>query len=228
MAIQVHPHLAEGGIHLTIPRWTGLFVVTASLALGQESLVSTSDDPRPITAAQRVRWALANTMGPRAIVGEAFSAGFGTWKDKPAEFSSHWDGFGKRAGMDLSEAGVSHTMEAGLGAIWGEDPRYYRDAGAPIKNRLAHVIKMTFLARNRDGGLTPAYARFIAIPSSIALANTWRPESERSLGNVGARIGLGVLGRIGTNTCIEFWPDIRRRIFRGKSESPRLANLQPH
>ena len=44
----------------------------------------------------------------------------------------------------------------------------------------------------------------------------------------GARIGLGVLGRMGTNMCIEFWPDIRRRFFRGKSESPSFANLQPH
>jgi hypothetical protein len=220
--------LLEGAIRMTIPRWTGLFVITASLAMGQEALVSSSDDPRPITAEQRVAWALANTLGPQSIIGEAFIAGFGTWRDKPVEFGSHWDGFGKRAGMDLSEAAVSHTMEAGLGAIWGEDPRYYRDAGAPFKNRLGHVLKMTFLARNRDGALMPAYARFIAIPSSSALANTWRPESERSLGNVGARIGLGVLGRIGNNMCMEFWPDIRRRFFHGKSESPDFANLQPH
>lgn len=222
-----------------IPRWAGLLAVTASLVAGQgfaaenastgvSAPVSSSDDPRPITAEQRVGWALANTLGPQAIIGEAFSAGFGTWRDKPVEFGSHWDGFGKRAGADLSEAGVSHSMEAGLGAIWGEDPRYYRDAGAPIKNRLAHVIKMTFFARNREGALMPAYARFIAIPSSSALSSAWRPESERSFGNVGARIGLGVLARMGNNACIEFWPDIRRRFFRGKSESPSFANLQPH
>jgi hypothetical protein len=55
--------------------------------------------------------------------------------------------------MNLSEAGVKNTMEAGLGVIWGEDPRYSRDAGAPFKNRLAHVIEMAILARNRDGDL---------------------------------------------------------------------------
>src|SRR5580658_9370185 len=224
---------------MMISKWAGLFAVTASLAMGQGfavqnasigagAPVSSSDDPRPITAEQRVRWALVNTLGPESLIGEAFSAGFGTWRNRPTEFGSHWNGFGERAGMDLSEAGVSHTMEAGLGAIWGEDPRYYRDAGAPIKNRLAHVIKMTFLARNRDGDLMPAYARFIAIPSSSALASTWRPESERTFGNVGARIGLGVLARMGNNACIEFWPDIRRRFFHGKPESPSFANLQPH
>jgi hypothetical protein len=232
-------HLLEGGIHMTIPRWAGLFVVMASLAMGQgftvenagmgtRAMVSSSDDPRPITATERVRWALVSTLGPQAIFGQAFTAGLGSWKDKPSELGPHWDGFGERAGLGLSEAAVSHTMEAGLGAIWGEDPRYPRDADAPFKNRLAHVVKMTFLAQNRGGGLMPAYARFIAIPSSSALANTWRPESERSIGSVGARIGLGVLGRMGTNAFIEFWPDVRRRIFREKHASPDFASLQAH
>ncbi len=215
------------------PRWAGLLVVTAALAMGQDlpvesaSLstgasvsVSSSDDSRPITAKQRAQWVVSNTMGPQAIIGEALSAGYGAWKNKPNEFGSHWDGFGKRAGADLSEAAVSHTMEAGLGAIWGEDPRYFRDAGAPFKNRLAHVVVMTFVARNRDGALMPAYARFIAIPSSSALASTWRPESDRNAGDVGARIGLAVLGRMGTNAFTEFWPDVRRHIFRTKSREP--------
>ncbi len=229
---------------MAISRWTVLFAVTAALATGQDLAVenasvntrvntsvtvgvSSSDAARPITAKQRAQWVVFTTLGPQAIIGEAFSAGLGTWRDRPSEFGSHWDGFGKRAGADLSEAAVSHTMEAGLGAIWGEDPRYFRDAGAPFKNRLAHVFKMTFLARNRDGDLMPAYARFIAIPSSSALASTWLPESERSVGNVGARIGLGVVGRIGTDAFTEFWPDVRRIILRRKPARSSFANLQP-
>jgi hypothetical protein len=47
-------------------------------------------------------------------------------------------------------------MEAGLGAIWGKDSQYFRDAGAPFKNRLAQVFVMTFVARNRDGNPMPA------------------------------------------------------------------------
>jgi len=190
--------------------------------------VSRSDDDRPITAQERARWVVCNTLGPQAIIGEVFSAGIGTWRDRPPEFGSHWDGFGKRAGADRSEAAVSRTMEAGLGAIWGEDPRYFRDAGAPFKNRLAHVFKMTFLARNRDGNLMPAYARFIAIPSSSALASTWRPESERSMGNVGARIGLGVVGRMGTDAFTEFWPDVRRLILRRKPPQASFRDAQTH
>jgi hypothetical protein len=195
--------------YMAILKWTGLLAITAALAMGQDSAdeatnpststspgtstsVSSSDAAQPITARQRAQWVLSYTVGPQALIGEAFTAGFGTWRDKPPEWGSHWDGFGKRVGADLAEAGVSHTMEAGLGAIWGEDPRYPRDPGAPFKNRLGHVFKMTFLAENRDGHLMPAYARFIAIPSSTAISTAWRPPSEQSAGDVGARIGLAV------------------------------------
>jgi hypothetical protein len=224
---------------MAILRWAALFAVTAPLAMCQDSAeeaananssasVSTSDAPPPITAKQRAQWAFSNTVGPQALIGEAFSAGFGTWRDKPPEWGSHWDGFGKRAGADLGEAAVSHTMEAGLGAIWGEDPRYPRDAGAPFKNRLAHVFKMTFLAENRDGNLMPAYARLIAIPSSTAISTAWRPPSEQSPGDIGARIGLGVLGRMGNNAFIEFWPDVRQLFRRKSADQSSLANPQPH
>ena len=76
--------------------------------------------------------------------------------------------------------------------------------------------------------LMPAYARFIAIPGSSALASAWRPESERSASNVGARIGLGVLRGVGSNAFTEFWPDVRHIIFRRKPSQGSFANLQPH
>jgi hypothetical protein len=104
-------------------------------------------------------------------------------------------------------------MEAGLGAIWREDPRYTRDAGAPFKNRIGHALKMTFMAENRDGGLMPAYARFMAIPGSNFLSNSWRADSDASLRHASIRTGLRFLGRLGSNTFQEFWPDVRERLL---------------
>ena len=131
---------------------------------------SSSDARPPITGQQRIQWVVRNTIGN----GVLFSAGLGTLLDVPKVYGTHWEGFGERYGIRLSALAVSNTMEAGLGAIWREDPRYTRDAGAPFKNRIGHALKMTFMAENRDGELMPAYARFIAIPGSNFLSNSWR------------------------------------------------------
>jgi hypothetical protein len=174
---------------------------------------SSSTAPRPITAKQRIQWVVRSTVGPESLTGGLFSAGWGTLFNSPKEYGAHWEGFGDRYGMRLTGLAVSNTMEAGLGAIWGEDPRYMRDAGAPFDQRLGHAVKMTFMAQDRNGRLIPAYARMIAIPGNNFISNAWRADSEATVDHAFIRTGLGFLGRLSGNTFEEFWPDVRQKLF---------------
>ena len=180
-----------------------------ALASTSSSPASSSSDARqPITPQQRIRWAVRRTMSP----GVLFSAGLGTLFDVPKAYGTHWSGFGERYAVRLSTLAVSNTMEAGLGAAWGEDPRYTRDPGAPFKDRIGHALKMTFMAENRNGDLMPAYARFIAMPGSNFLSNNWRAESDATVLHAVGRTGLRFLGRFGNNAFDEFWPDVRHKL----------------
>jgi hypothetical protein len=163
---------------------------------------------------------VASSVGPASLAAGLFSAGWGTLFNVPREYGPHWQGYGERYGMRLTGIATSNIMEAGLGAVWGEDPRYIRAAGAPFGNRIGHIVKMTFLAHDRDGKNMPAYARYIAIPSNNFLSNTWRADSEATVSRASLRIGLGFLGRMGGNAFEEFWPDVRQRFFSKKSPGP--------
>ena len=77
--------------------------------------------------------------------------------------------------------------------------------------RLGHVVKATFLATNRQGQLTPAYARYISISGSNFISNAWRLDSEASVGNAAFRTLLGFVGRMSSNAFQEFSPDVRHR-----------------
>ena len=188
-------------------------VLPGTLASSSSSNSSSSDALPPITGAERIQWAVRRTIGTGAL----FSAAWGTLFDVPREYGTHWQGFGERYGIRLSALAVSNSTEAGLGAIWGEDPRYIRDAGAPFKNRIGHAMKMTFMTQNRDGNIMPAYARFMAIPGSNFLSNAWRPDSDATLSHASVRTGLRFLGRMGSNTFQEFWPDVRQKLNRRRS-----------
>jgi len=179
---------------------------------------SSSDARRSIDARERIQWVLKSTFGPASLAAGLFSAGWGTEFNHPRTYGPHWEGFGDRYGMRLSGLALSNTMEAGLGAAWGEDPRYPRDPGAPFIDRLGHAAKMTFLAQDRNGGLMPAYARFIAIPSSNFISNAWRAPGDDTAGNAAVRIGLGFFGRFGSNTFDEFWPDVKHKVFHRAAE----------
>lgn len=178
---------------------------------------SSSDNRAPITAKDRIDWVVRSTIGPESLVAGLFSAGWGTLFDQPHTYGPHWQGFGDRYGMRLSGLALSNSMEAGLGAIWGEDLRYRRDAGAPFMDRVGHAAKMTFFADYNDGKQRLAYARFAAISGSNFISNAWRAPGDDSAGNAAVRIGLGFFGRFGSNTFDEFWPDVKHKVFHSQS-----------
>ncbi|HLH39006.1 MAG TPA: hypothetical protein VKX39_07650 [Bryobacteraceae bacterium] len=167
----------------------------------------------PISGGARVTWAVRDTLGLPSLAGGLVSAGWGTLLDRPPEYGTHALGFAKRYGMRMTGVATESAMEASLGALWGEDPRYFRDVDAPFGHRLRHVIKFTFLAENPHGELRPAYARYAAMSGSNFLSNAWRADSEANTTHAIERIGLGFLGRLSKNAAIEFWPDIRAHVF---------------
>lgn len=184
------------------------------------STSSSSDARRPITAKDRIDWVVRSTIGPESLVAGLFSAGWGTLFNQPRTYGPHWEGFGDRYGMRLSGLALSNSMEAGLGAIWGEDLRYRRNAGAPFMDRLGHAARMTFFADYNDGKQRLAYARFAAIAGSNFISNAWRAPGDDSAGNAAVRIGLGFFGRFGSNTFDEFWPDVQHKVFHHQSAQP--------
>lgn len=179
------------------------------------SLVA-SPSYRPITPRQRWNWFVESTVGPETLAVGVFSAGFGTARNSPEEYGTHWGGLGKRYGMRLTGVATGNAMEASLGALWREDPRYFRMNGAPFKKRVEHVMTMTFVARDRDGDLGPAYARYLSTPGNNFLSNTWRADSEATSRAAALRTVWGFLGLMGKNAFIEFWPDVLRRVLHTK------------
>jgi hypothetical protein len=169
---------------------------------------------RIISGKERMQWAAQQTFGPQSWLTGIFTASIGTARDTPYEYGPHWEGFAKRYGMRFSGVAASNTIEAGLGAIWGEDPRYVRDQSLPIKRRIGNVFVYSFMARNREGKRVPAYARYIAISGNNFLSNTWRVNSESTNSAALARTGYGLISEIASNAWTEFWPDVKRVVFK--------------
>lgn len=193
-----------------------------SASANQSSLPAAPNPPnasppyQPITQRQRLDWLLANTIGPAYLAGYAFTAAWGTALDRPKEYGPSWPGFGKRYGIEMTGTATANVIEVGAGALWGEDPRYFRAPEKRFRARVGNVIKQTFLARRRDGSFKPAYARFIAIPGSNFLSNTWRADSEANSSDAAIRTLEGFAGHMANNAFQEFWPDVKRHLLHKK------------
>lgn len=187
-----------------------------SLPSGTEAnLDSHESDERAktLTNDQRLQWFVENTMGPRSVIAGMVSVGMGTALNRPQEYGRTAQGFAQRYEMRFAGIAAGNAMEATLGAIWKENPRYYRAPNEHFGRRVRSIIKMTFMAYRSDGNLAPAYARYIGIAGNNFLSNSWRPTSEANLHDAALRTLTGFLGRMGSNALQEFWPDVKRRIF---------------
>jgi hypothetical protein len=159
-------------------------------------------------------------MGPEHLAGGMLNSGYGTAVNHPREDGTHWGGFGERFGIRLTGVATSNVMEASVGALWGEDPRYFRVPEESWGARAKNVIKMTFLARRADGNFAPAYARYMAYAGNNFLSNTWRADSEADAQHALVRTAEGFAGRMGANAWDEFWPTAKAYLFHRHDQQP--------
>lgn len=196
----------------------GQSTTTADPAPSPRSLTSTSANAvpnyRPPNGTDRVKWFVVTTAGPMSLLATGpISAGWGTALDRPKEYGPGWEGFGQRYGMRLTGLSTQNAMAATIGALWGEDPRYFPSPKRGFGPRVKYVIRSTFVAPRRDGQWHPAYARFAGNVASNFLSNTWRAPSENGTGSAVLRVFWGVVGDMAGNAYTEFWPDVKRKVF---------------
>jgi hypothetical protein len=173
----------------------------------------TADAYRPITGRERVDWAVIGAIGFRSLtVVGPLSAAWNTAWNTPEEWERTWSGFGKRYGQREADVAISNTIEAGLGALWHEEPRYIRSGRKGIMPRARYAMKTVLLTQRPDGRLAPAWGRYAGNTMNNLIENAWLPPSVTTPGQTVARMGLGFLSRLGGNLWEEYWPDVRARL----------------
>ena len=191
-----------------------LLLATSTFA---QNSTDTVPDYKPVTGQQRLNWFARSTAGPTSLLlAGPLSAAFGTALDRPHEYGPHWEGFGKRYGMRLTGIATGNAIEAGLGSLWGEDPRYFHSRNHVFGQRVKYVMKTTFMAPNRDGRWQLAYARYAGNVGNNFLSNTWRSRDENGPDDAALRCVWGVTGKMASNAFMEFWPDVKKLVFRKK------------
>ena len=148
----------------------------------------------PITARQRLRWLITNTIGPPHLAGGVVTSAFGTALDRPREYGPGWPGFGERFGIRLSGVSTSNIMEASAGALWGEDPRYFRVPEESFGARLRNVTRADLSCSQAQWKLCACVRAFRGysrqqLPVECVAAGQRSQQSRRSAKNAGRFCG---------------------------------------
>jgi hypothetical protein len=114
--------------------------------------------------------------------------------------------------------GVSGTFftEAIVPSIAHEDPRYYTMEQGGFFRRTGYAISRAFLTKTDSGRTRFNFSEVVGNALEAGLSNAYYPPQERGLSQTATNWGTQMESAVLNHIFQEFWPDIRRNVFRRK------------
>jgi hypothetical protein len=114
------------------------------------------------------------------------------------------------------QASGSFFTEAIVPAVTHEDPRYYTLGHGGFLRRTGYALSRVVLTKTDSGGTSFNFSEIVGNAMEAGLSNAYYPPEERSLSNTAVNWASQLEAASINNIVREFWPDIRRRVFRQK------------
>ena len=170
----------------------------------------------PLTASERWKLYLEMTY---ASAGPYFSPVINALlldqaNDTPRQWGRGFPGFGRRLASRGGNAVLQGTFQAPLAALLHEDVRYVPTSRHSVPRRALHAVLYSFLTYNNQGHTTLNIANLAAFYASTAVTTAWIPGIKNTASYTFSNGSEQVALSFPLNVAQEFWPEIRRHIFR--------------
>jgi hypothetical protein len=116
----------------------------------------------------------------------------------------------------VDEISGTFFTEAIVPVITHEDPRYYTMGKGGFFRRSGYAISRAFVTKTDAGGNEFNWSEVAGNALEAGLSNAYYPPQERTLGSTAGNFGTQMESAVLNHVFQEFWPDIRRKVFRRK------------
>jgi hypothetical protein len=132
------------------------------------------------------------------------------------------EGYGKRYAAYFADGTIENFMVgAAFPSLFRQDPRFYQSSHGSFLHRLGYAASRIVITRGDSGSTQFNYSEILgsAVASGIS-TYSYHPHSDRTLANTasvwGSQVGYDTISIV----FKEFWPDIRKKIYRRKQAVP--------
>ena len=184
-----------------------------------QTVEDSSHPVAPLTAKQKWNLGLRESIDPFNIANAAMTASFSQHDNQTPKYGEGWSNYGKRFGAAAADFGTQNFFSAGVFAnLLHQDPRYFRKGpGTGIAPRVWYSVTRLFVCRNDEGRSVFNASNFLGTATGIAASNLYYPSASRTGTVMAGRLETSFFGGLMGNLMSEFWPDLQRKFFHGKS-----------
>jgi hypothetical protein len=172
----------------------------------------------PQSTREKFKMATQDSVDYSSFVWAGILAGQSMALNSYPELHQGMAGYGRyywRAFAD--QASGAYFTEAIVPTITHEDPRYYTRGYGGFFRRTGYALAQVVVTRtDTAGGRSFNYSEVVGAGLEAGLSNAYYPAEERGLVSTAKNWGTQLESAALNNVVREFWPDIRRKVFRQK------------
>ena len=173
-----------------------------------------SDAYSALTARQKFTIATKDSFDYSLVFLAGGFAGLGQLTGQYPSLGQGVKGYAHRLATSYADQAVGSLMTEGLfpGLLHG-DPRYFRRAEGSARSRTLYALSRIFVTRTDSGGTRFNYSEWVGNAAGVALSNAYYPDGRTAGANVAKLVeqcGTDAISQV----LKEFWPDIRRKLFK--------------
>ena len=190
----------------------------------------------PLTAKQKFAVTVRGSFDYSQYPWHAFLSGISQAQDSEPGYGQGWEGYGKRYAASFADGTIENFMTGAiLPSLLHQDPRYFQSGHGSFTHRTLYAMSRNLVTRGDSGksqfnfsevvggAMSAAISTFTYHPTSKVVTTTtpgvvrYIP-SDRTLENAAKVWGTQYAYDTMTIVIKEFWPDIRRKLRKTKSE----------
>jgi hypothetical protein len=169
----------------------------------------------PLTAKQKFKLRSENVFDRFSVPLAVTLAGISQAKNDDPAWGQGWGAFGKRLAAGYGDAVIGAFMSTGIfPSVTHEDPRYFRRGTGSTRSRALYALKRVVVVRTDSGRDTFNFSEFGGNAAAAAISLTYHSAQDRNFSNFATDYRTQILIDAFTNQAKEFWPDIKRKIFK--------------
>ena len=179
--------------------------------------VSADQKLAPLTVKQKFVEASQDNFDYSSIFLPAALAGLADAEKSTPEFGHGGIAYGRYLWHSVVDQTVeNYSVEFIFPALTHEDPRYYTKAHGGFTKRAAYSLSRVVITRSDYDTETFNISEIAGAAVGAGLSNLYYPAPERTVGKTLSKFGTSVGVDAATFMFKEFWPDINKKLFRGK------------
>jgi hypothetical protein len=172
----------------------------------------------PLSVKQKFELFFRETVDPFTILSGAAGAALSQADNDDPKYGQGSGPYAERFGAAVADITTQNFFsDAVLASLLREDPRYFRRGPEfRFRYRLGYSLSRVVVGRTDAGKPIFNYANIGGMALGIGLSNAYYPNRSVSGTEVAYRFATSLVASALSNILPEFWPDIRRKVFRRK------------